>query len=133
MWGRALPKITKQLLSVIFLSKFITQLLFCMNHNNLPTKRIFIKESARWSGIHYYDVAFFNRKWLQQKQLSHSPTSTLIKINRFKNSAWLPWITHKVWRLISNPIGSMTCKYNNKWLNIIFRTKHKMLPKKIRT
>ena len=47
-----------------------TPLLFCINHNNLPTKRIFIKESARWSGIHYYDVAFFNRKWPQQKQFS---------------------------------------------------------------
>jgi hypothetical protein len=35
-----------------------TPLLFCMNHNDLPTKWIFIKESARWSGIHYYDVAF---------------------------------------------------------------------------
>ena len=47
-----------------------TPLLFCMNHNDLPTKWIFIKESARWSGIHYYDVAFFNRKWPQQKQFS---------------------------------------------------------------
>ena len=45
-------------------------LLFCMNHNDLPTKWIFIKESARWSGIHYYDVAFSNRKWPQQKQFS---------------------------------------------------------------
>ena len=47
-----------------------TPLLFCMNHNDLFTKWIFIKESARWSGIHYYDVAFFNRKWPQQKQFS---------------------------------------------------------------
>ena len=47
-----------------------TPLLFCMNHNDLPTKWIFIKESARWSGIHYYDVAIFNRKWPQQKQFS---------------------------------------------------------------
>ena len=48
----------------------VTPLLFCMNHNDLPTKLIFIKESARWSGIHYYDVAIFNRKWPQQKQFS---------------------------------------------------------------
>jgi hypothetical protein len=47
-----------------------TSLLFCMNHNDLPTKWIFIKKSTRWSGIHYYDVAFFNRKWQQQKQFS---------------------------------------------------------------
>ena len=47
-----------------------TPLLFCMYHNDLPTKWIFIKESARWSGIHYYDVAIFNRKWPQQKQFS---------------------------------------------------------------
>jgi hypothetical protein len=47
-----------------------TPLLFCMNHNDLPTNWIFIKESARWSGIHYYNVAFFNRKWPQQKQFS---------------------------------------------------------------
>jgi hypothetical protein len=41
-----------------------------------------------------------------------------------KNSAWLPpWITHK----------SPTCKYNKKWLNIIFSTKHKLLPEKIGT
>ena len=47
-----------------------TPLLACMSHNDLPTKWIFIKESARWSGIHYYDVAIFNRKWPQQKQFS---------------------------------------------------------------
>jgi hypothetical protein len=32
-----------------------TPLLLCMTHNDLPTKWIFIKESARWSGIHYSD------------------------------------------------------------------------------
>ena len=47
-----------------------TPLSFCVNHNDLPTKGIFIKENARWSGIHYYDVAIFNRKWPQQKQFS---------------------------------------------------------------
>ena len=47
-----------------------TPLLFCMTHNALPTKWIFIKESVRWSRIHYYDVAFFIRKWPQQKQFS---------------------------------------------------------------
>jgi len=47
-----------------------TSLLFCKTHNDLPTKWIFIKESARCSGIHYYDVAFFSRKWPQQKQFS---------------------------------------------------------------
>ena len=47
-----------------------TPLLFCMNHTDLLTKGIFIKESAHWSGIHYYDAAFFNRKWPQQKQFS---------------------------------------------------------------
>jgi hypothetical protein len=47
-----------------------TPLLFSMNHNDLPTKWIFTNESARWSGIHYYDVAFFNRTWTQQKQFS---------------------------------------------------------------
>ena len=31
------------------------------------------------------------------------------------------------------PMGSMTCKYNKKWLYIIFSTKHKMLPEKIGT
>ena len=31
-----------------------TPLLLCMTHNDLPTKCIFIKENARWSGIHYY-------------------------------------------------------------------------------
>jgi hypothetical protein len=62
-----------------------TPLLFCMNHNDLPTKWIFIKESARWSGIHYYDVAFFNRKWPQQKhyqsflQTNTNPVSFLRK------------------------------------------------------
>ena len=40
-----------------------TPLLFGMTQNDLPTKWIFIK-------IHYYDVAFFNRKWRQQKQFS---------------------------------------------------------------
>ena len=54
-----------------------TPLLFCMNHNDLPTKWIFIKESARWSGIHYYDVAFFNRKWPQQKQFSPTFRNTV--------------------------------------------------------
>jgi hypothetical protein len=33
-----------------------TPLLLCMTHNDLPTKWIFIKESARWSGIHYYNT-----------------------------------------------------------------------------
>ena len=47
-----------------------TPLLFCMIHNDLTTKWIFIKESTCWSGIHYYDVAFFIRKLLQQKQFS---------------------------------------------------------------
>jgi hypothetical protein len=40
----------------VFIQYFcFTPLLLCMTHNDLPTKWIFIKESARWSGIHYYD------------------------------------------------------------------------------
>jgi hypothetical protein len=52
-----------------------TPLLFGMTQNDLPTKWIFIK-------IHYYDVAFFNRKWLQQKQFS--PTFRNIVLSEAK-------------------------------------------------
>jgi hypothetical protein len=59
----------------IFLKKQARNL--CMIHNDLPTKWIYIKESARWSGIHYYDAAFFNRKWPQQKQFSPTFRNTV--------------------------------------------------------
>jgi hypothetical protein len=61
----------------------------------------------------------------------HHKNITLNKINMYKNSAWLPWITHKARRLISNGVY-MTKNIIKKWLNIIFSTKHKMLPEKNR-
>jgi hypothetical protein len=73
-WSGSNSRLFLRFLSYIFKKQSrnlcFTPLLFCMKHNDLPTKWIFIKESARWSGIHYYDVAFFNRKCPQQKQFS---------------------------------------------------------------
>jgi hypothetical protein len=34
----------------------------------------------------------------------HHKNITLNKINGFKNNAWLPWITHKARKLISNGV-----------------------------
>jgi hypothetical protein len=73
-WSGSNSRLFLRFLSYIFKKQSrnlcFTPLLFCKKHNDLPTKWIFIKESARWSGIHYYDVAFFNRKCPQQKQFS---------------------------------------------------------------
>jgi hypothetical protein len=84
---------------------------------------------VNWMEIDWKDALllfFFIQANIKHMHLNkkHHKNITLNKINRFKNSAWLPWITHKARRLISN------CKYNTKWLNIIFSTKHKMLPEK---
>jgi hypothetical protein len=62
-----------------------TPLLFCMTHNDLLTKWIFIKESACWSGIHYYDVACLTENGRSRSNSRHlSEILFLVKIKLYK-------------------------------------------------
>ena len=89
-----------------------TPLLFCMNHNDLPTKWIFIKESARWSGIHYYDVAF-----LTENGRNRSNSRQLSEISQ--GFCWLFWELPRNlnWEILSTKYESEMNWGNNKQNN----------------